>query len=298
MARKGPVTKDTSTIALGLAQIRIGKSVANIATTTAALAAADSIGALANTKYVGNVDYFKFESGFPLLEDLTIPIRESASLECTFNEITPFNFALAHGIDPNAEASATITEIGSNTASGTTTGNLSVDDTGGVVTDRFTVVFTSATTASVYGEITGHVGDMADLSTLFEPDNSGHPYFSIPANFFSGTWAADETYTFFTTEYVSGTSAYSDPHSGTIGIGSRVAPAYIRMEAVYTYPNGTNHMYIIFPRAQAAASVEMDLQKEDAAGVPITFEAKSASSDVDGGNAVWDSMALGNIVFD
>lgn len=298
MARSGPVTKDTSTIALGLAQIRVGSASANIANVSAALSASDSIGALANTKYTGGVDFFKFESGFPLLEDLIIPMRESAMLECSFNEITPFNLALAHGIDPNANSDATVTEIGSVTTLGTTTGNVAVDNAGGVVTDRFTVVFTSATTASVYGEISGHVGDIANLTSAFEPDNGGHPYFSIPANFFSGTWAADETYSFFTTAYVTGTSAYGSSHTGSIGIGSRKAPDYIRMEAVYTYPNGTNHMYIIFPRAQAAATVEVDLQKEDAAGVPITFEAKRADSETAGGNVVWDTMALGRIYFD
>jgi hypothetical protein len=298
MARSGPVTKDTSTIALGLAQIRIGKTVPNIASTGAVLLSSDSIGALANTKYTGNVDFFKFESGFPLLEDLIIPMRESAMLECTFNEITPFNLAMAHGIDPNADVSATITEIGSVTVAGTTTGDISVDDLGGAVTDRFTVVFTSPTTASVYGEISGHVGDMANLTDIFAPDNGGNPYFSIPASFFSGVWDADETYTFFTTEYTAGTAAYASAHSGSIGIGSRTAPDYIRMEAVYTYPNGSNHMYIIFPRAQAAATAEIDLQKEDAAGVPVTFEAKRADSEVDGGNAVWDAMSLGQILFD
>lgn len=298
MSRSGPTTKDTSTIALGLAQIRVGDATSNIANISKALDAVDSIGALANTKYTGGVDFFKFESGFPLLEDLIIPMRESAMLECSFNEITPFNLALSHGIDPNADVSATVTEIGSVTTAGTTTGDITVDDTGGVETDRFTVVFTSATTASVYGELSGHVGDMANLTTIFAPDNGGHPYFSIPANFFSGTWATDEVYSFFTTEFAAGSAAYGDSHSGSIGIGNRSAPEYLRMEAIYTYPNGTNHMYIIFPRAQAAATVEIDLQKEDAAGVPVTFEAKRADVETDGGNAVWDDMPLGRIYFD
>lgn len=197
MARTGPITKDTSTITLGLAQIRIGESASNIADIQPALVAGDSIGALANTRYVGNTDWFKLESGFPLIEDLTLPIRESAALECAFKELTPANMALAQGLDPNS-------------------------------------------------------GEYASMTV----------------------------------------------HSGEIPLGGRRAPDYIRMEAMYTYPNGINHMYIIFPRAQVSASVEMDLQSEDAAAVPITIESKGANSDITGGNAVWDDKSLGRIAWD
>ena len=72
MARTGPVTKDTSTVAIGLAQIRVGSSADNIANIQPALDSGDSIGALANTKYTGSVDWAKLESGFPLLEDYQI----------------------------------------------------------------------------------------------------------------------------------------------------------------------------------------------------------------------------------
>ena len=67
------------------------------------------------------------------------------------------------------------------------------------------------------------------------------------------------------------------------------------MEAEYTYPDGTNKMTIIFPRAQVSADLEIDLQSEDAAAVPVVFESKNASSDVDDGHAVWDDMPLGRI---
>ena len=92
MARSGPVTTDTSTIALGLAQIRVGASAANISNIQPVLTSSDSIGALANTKFTGSTDWYRFESGYPLLEDLTLPIREGAMLECAFKEITPKNF--------------------------------------------------------------------------------------------------------------------------------------------------------------------------------------------------------------
>lgn len=197
MARKGPVTVDTSTVALGLAQIRIGASAGNLASTDVVLTSSDSIGAMANTKFMGNTDWFKLESGFPLLEDYTTPIREQAALECSFKEITPANMALAYGLDPAAA-----------------------------------------------------------------------PYDGYTA------------------------------HSGEVPFGDRSAPDFVRMEAIYTYPNGTNHMNILFPRAQVSAAVEMDLASEDAAAVPITVEAKRADSEASGGNAVWDSRPMGRIYWD
>ncbi len=69
------------------------------------------------------------------------------------------------------------------------------------------------------------------------------------------------------------------------------------MEAVYTYPNGTNTMIIIFPRANCTTSVEIDLQAEDNANVPLTFEAKRSDSETTGGDVAWDAMTLGRIIF-
>jgi hypothetical protein len=188
----GPTTKDTSTVALGLAQIRIGASAANVNKINPQLQASDSIGALATTKFTGEAEYWKLESGFPLLEDLSIPLRTRAMLECEFKEITPANLALAQGKDP---------------------------------------------------------------------------------------------------------ASYSLVHSGEIELGSLTNPEYIRMEAHYTFPNGSNYMHIIFPRANVESSVEMDLQSEDNVNVPITITSKRADSAVSGGNAVWDSKPLGRILF-
>lgn len=197
MARSGPITLDTSTIALGFAQIRVGASAGNIAEIQPALESTDSIGALANTTFRGPTDWFRLESGFPLITDYTTPIREAAQLECAFKEITPVNLALAHGHDPSE---------------------------------------------APYDEMT--------------------------------------------------------VHSGEVPLGGRTAPDYVRMEAVYTYPNGTNHMYVIFPRAQVSASPELALAAEDAAAITVLFEAQNASSDVSGGNAVWDDKPLGRIFWD
>jgi len=296
MSRSGPVTKDTSTIALGLAQIRVGASAANIANVNSVLLPAASIGALASTKYTGSVDYWKLLSGFPQLEDMSIPLRETSQLECEFKEITPYNLALARGIDPVGAQVATATFLSKVTTLGTTTGVIAVTQNAGPVTDKFTAVFTSATAYTVYGEKTGTVGS-GTVSTEFAPDNGGAPYFTIPANFFSGTWAATQIATFQTVEYKAA-GAYDGAHSGQIKLGALAAPAFVRMEAVYTYPNGTNHMYIIFPRANATASTELDLQAEDAAASPITFEAKRADSETAGGDAAWNDMPLGRIFFD
>lgn len=297
MARTGPVTKDTSTIALGLAQIRIGVSAAHIDNPDAALVAADSMGAMASTKLVSNVEYWKLKSGFPQLEDMSVPLSETAALECEFKEITAKNLALARGIDPFASIAASVNGGVSVTVGGGIVGNITPDDDGGV-TDTFTVVFTSATAVSIFGVITGHVGDYTDLAAVMEPDNAGNPYFSIPANFFDANWLTDETYSFTSVAATTGTDAYNDNHAGSIGLGQMTAPKFIRMEAVYTYPNGTNHMYIIFPRANAVSSLELDLQAEDNANPAITFEGKRADAEVVGGNAVWDAQTLGRIYFD
>ena len=95
----GPTTVDTTTVALGLAQIRIGASAANIAQDTSVLTSSDSMGAMATTKWMGEKDFWTLESGFPLLEDDLKVIRERASLECVFKELTPANLALAAGQD-------------------------------------------------------------------------------------------------------------------------------------------------------------------------------------------------------
>jgi len=194
MARSGPVTTDTTAVTLGLAQIRIGDSATNIASPAAVLTSTSSIGALANTRFVGNTDWYNLESGYPLVQDAVFPIREAAQLECAFKEVTPANMLLAYGLDPNAA-----------------------------------------------------------------------------------------TYTAFTA------------HSGEVPLGDRVAPAFVRMEARYTYPSGTDYMDIIAPRAQVSSGVEMELAAEDAAAVPVVIEFKNADANVSGGNAVWNEKPLGSI---
>jgi len=275
----------------------VGNSAANIASITSVLLAAASIGALANTKFTGAIDYWKLESGFPLLEDLSIPIRESASLECAFKELTPYNLALARGIDPSAAVAATIELLGSVTVGGGIVGAITVDNTGGVVSDTWVVTFDDATHYSVFGLATGVLCVGTLISAACAPDNGGHPYFTIPAAYFDANWLADETYTFKTTAYVAD-GGYSSAHSGTVKLGDLRSPDFVRMEAVYTYPNQTNHMYVIFPRANVTSSVEIDWAAEDTIAAPIIFEGKRSDDGVVGGNAVWNSMPIGVILFD
>jgi hypothetical protein len=192
MARTGPVTKDSTTIALGLAQIRVKAYAAYIGQVGPALAAADSIGALANTSFTSTAEYFRLESGYPLLEDATFPLRENAMLECAFREITPANFALAKGKDP--------------------------------------------------------------------------------AN-------------------------YSSVHYGSVPLGGIVTPVRLRVEAVYTYPDGTNTMTIIFPRAQAAAVIEMEFAEEEPSAIAVSLESKQAGSDNSEGHVIWDNQPLGRVLW-
>lgn len=308
MARTGPLTRDTSSVALGLAQIRIGNAASNIGTVAPVLTGSNSIGALGTTKFSGNVDYWKMESGFPMLEDMSIPLRETAKMEVSYKELSSYNLALARGIDPvGAVVSSSIkgsaAEI--NSTLGTITGVITTTTstytsgvvTAGVVSDTWTVVFSGATAGKIYGKNTGYVHTFAAVNAIMAPDFNGTPYFSLPAGFFSGTWADGDSYTFYTTAATPANVAYADNHAGEIKLGAMVAPAFIRMEADYTYPNGTNHMYIIFPRANVVSSTEIDMQAEDAAAPPMTFEAKRADSLTAGGDVAWDEMPLGRILF-
>lgn len=303
MARSGPVTKNTSTVALGLAQIRIGASAANIDTVTPILTAAHSIGALASTKYTGEVSYWKLESGFPLLEDLTLPLRETAMLECAFKEITPKNMAIARGLDPSA-GSGTLSTSGARVTTSTESdvavvaANFTVIGQAYAVEGTYTLEFSSATAYDVTHSTLGTLQDdgVVSIGTIeafsFDGVNSA---IQIAAAAVTGTITAGDIIKF---EVVNVASDYADDHSGSIGLGAIAAPKFVRMEAVYTYPNQTNHMYVIFPRANAVSSTELDMQAEDAMTVPVTFEAKRADAEIDGGNAAWDAKPLGIIQFD
>ena len=295
--RTGPITRDASTVQLGLSQIRIGKSASHIATVTPVLTALDSLGALASTAFNSETEYFDLESGFPLSLDATFPMRETNTLECAFKEITPKSLAISRGMDPFADIAAAATILSTKTIAGVhVVDDIAVTNAGGVITDIWTIVFTGAANYKVYGRITGYVGTSA-ITSAFAPDNGGNPYFTIPANHFTGTWAADQEQVFATTAFVSGTSAYTNAHLGNIPLGTLAAPKFLRVEAVYTFPNPAYSMVIVFPRANITSSLNLDQQPEDAAAITMTIKSMGASEDTTGGNAAWNNMPNGQILF-
>lgn len=193
MARTGPVTKDSTTIALGLADVRIGASSTYIGQVAAILGSAASMGALANTKFISTVEVYKLLSGYPMIEDAVYPLSEIAAFEVGFREMTPANFALARGLDP-----------------------------------------------------------------------------------------AD----------------YANAHTGVIKLGNIISPVSVRAEFIYTYPDGTNTMTIVYPRAQVVAAIEMDYAAEEPAAVAVRIESKRADSGISGGHSIWDDKPLGYIRWD
>lgn len=188
----GPTTRDASTVALGLAKVLVGPAATHVSDTGQVLdRTTDSLGALNSTEFTSEVEYWKLTSGFPAMEDKTIPLSEVASFACEFKEIHAKNLAYARGIDAS--------------------------------------------------------------------------------------------------------TGYADNQSGEIGLGNMSAPSYVRMESIYTYPDGDHEMVIVFPRSNVTSSVNLSFATDNNANVPITIEAKRADSGVSGGDAAWDSMPLGRI---
>jgi len=288
----GPTSIKTSSRTLGMFKVKVGVSAANIAIATPVLNDTNSLGAMASTKYAGTSEFHPLQSGYPKRTDGKIPLSTTARIECAYKELTPYNFALAHGLSPFESVSSVVSEVSVNTTLGTTVGNITVTDNDGPVTDTWIVTFTGATAGVIAGIATGHVHNFSAVDSSMAPVNPGStggtiPYFTIPADFFSGTWAADDTYIFSTGQYVGGTTLYDNQFSGSIGLGSLSAPEYVRVEATLTFPKEENAITFILPRAQAAAAVEFDAG-DDEVNVPINFEGTSADSSVDGGSSVWN----------
>ena len=75
-----------------------------------------------------------------------------------------------------------------------------VGDNKGTVAETITITFSSASAFSASGTVSGSLGT-GSVSSAFAPVNpaSGTPYFTIPANHFTGTWASSDTVVFATT---------------------------------------------------------------------------------------------------
>lgn len=96
----GPITKDTSSLALGLAQCRILASAANIGSLGPVASASDSIGALTKSQFTAENEVWRHMSGFPQIEDHNITLSKKAMIEAEAEELSPYNLALALGEDP------------------------------------------------------------------------------------------------------------------------------------------------------------------------------------------------------
>ena len=293
----GPVTRFEKAWALGLIQIRIGNSADNIAQVDPVLPASASVGALASTKFAASAEFYKKKSGFPLTEDGSIPLSDAAAISGGFREITPYTMALARGLDPTGALAATAMYVCKKTTAGTTDATKVISVAGTPVTDEYLVAFTGATAGSIYGRVGGLVHTFSALTAMTQASG----LFTIPADFFTGTWASGNVYVFRTTKAATAGDAYpGDPDdwaadTPSIGFGGLVSPADLRIEGVYTYPDGLKQMVFIFPRGQISASIDMDFAEQDPVAIPVQFESKTAGSQNSSGNAVWDSMPLGRV---
>ncbi|MFZ3044705.1 MAG: hypothetical protein WA151_02225 [Desulfatirhabdiaceae bacterium] len=295
----GPVTRFEKAWALGLIQIRVGNSLDNIAQVDPVLPASASVGALASTKFLASAEFYKKRSGFPLTEDGSIPLSDAAAIGGAFREITPYTMALARGLDPTAAMAATASYVCKKTTAGTTDATKVIDVSGTPVTDEYTVAFTGAAAGNIYSRKHGLVHTFSALTAMAQTDG----YFTIPASFFTGTWASGDVYVFRTTKAATAGAAYpGDPddwaaNTPSIGFGGLISPADLRIEGVYIYPDGLKQMVFVFPRGQISAAIDVDFAEQDPAAIPVQFESKTASSQNSAGNAVWDSMPLGSVTW-
>lgn len=294
----GPRTQNPQRLALGLAEVRVGPSAANIGTATPVLTTAHSLGALSSVSYTNSKEYYVHMSGFPQVEDFVTPTQEVQQVTCEFDELTPKNLALLQGIDPSSAGSSWTGEGYTVVSSDSGTYNTSDEIDGGAdaEADTYRVIFLTATTYSVYsdkrGKLTGdQMGEGDTIATSVFTDGTTE-LLSIPSGFFTGTWAADDVFTFYMAK-----EGYDSVTSGEIKLGELSSPDYVRMECHYTFPNGINTGTIIFPRAQVRSeSAEIAFATDTNATTSITFNSTPADSTVAGGNAVWDGQSLGKII--
>ncbi len=298
ITRSGPVTRDGKTVALGLAKVMVGDSAGNISDPLLALnEITESLGALNASSFTSNVEYWKLESGFPMLEDKTIPLRESVSLACEFKEVHPKNVAIARGIDPagSIASSAHVLDVAS------ALGELS-QGTGDLVTvdadtptAKLTLVFTGTEAFNVFKEGDEGVMDTGDFSAadvIIQDGATTILTIKKTALDSGGAFAISDVITI----QLLAQGTYTDNQVGSIALGNISAPDYVRVEAKYMYPDNEHFMAIILPRVNITSSLELPFAMEDNSNVPITCEAKRADSGVAGiTDTTWDSMPLGRI---
>lgn len=295
----GPRTKSPQNIALGLMDIRLGNSAANIGTTTPVLTSSNSLGALADASYTFSKEFYQHRSAFPAVLDLVIPTSGDEMITCSVEEISPYALAVSQGIDPTSAGSAWVGTAYSVVSSTAGTYNTADDIDGGAdaESDTYRVVFLTATTYSVYsdsrGKLTGDQIGEGDTTALSTFTDGAVELLSIPASYFTGTWAADDLFTFAMMK-----EGYASATTGEILLGNLSSPDYLRVEGVYTFPDASFDMVVIFPRAMAMTdNGELAFANDASATISMTFTATPADDSISGGNSVWNASPLGKIVF-
>jgi len=76
-----------------------------------------------------------------------------------------------------------------------------------------------------------------------------------------------------------------------------VAPADIRVEGVYTFPNGVNTLTYILPRVQVSGDLDMSYAEEDEIAPMISLNSLYAGSRITAGHVVWDTMPSGIMIW-
>ena len=288
-----PITKNTGDIVLGKFQIRVGSSSAHISSTTPVLTNADSIGSVDSVSFARNLETYQHSSGFPEKIDLTIPTSEENILTVAFDEINPRNLAIASGIDTTtAGTDWEGTAFKAISDSGTYSLALTIDGDADAESDVYRVIFTSATDYEVFSDTRGQLAGTGAVGSSSAFTDGSAALFTIPANFFTGTWAADDTFKFEMRK-----QGFDSNISGTIPLGALRSPEYVRVEAILIAPNRQKSMYVIFPRAQITQDGEFAPGVDTAATLTMNISSSAAGSDVAGGDAVWDGSDAGVIGF-
>lgn len=283
----------TENVFMGLFEVRVGKSAPFIAQEGTIFNNTNSIGGLVDCGIKNPVEFHDVLSGWPESVADKIPMKEDLLVSCGMRELTGMTLALSKGLDPFAEIAATVQVLGQKSAAGTTSGTISVDDAEGPLNETYTVLF-GATGYEVIAATAdkGRIGTCAALDQAFEPvDTGGKKLFTIPADFFTGTWADGETFTFRTTQFAEGTDTYGQ-WKGRIRCGNIVAPKTLRAEVIYTFPNGAYELVTVMPMVKITSNIDLTFGKEEGK-LSTSITAAPAHSGVAGGHAIWDTQRLG-----
>ncbi len=91
-------------------------------------------------------------------------------------------------------------------------------------------------------------------------------------------------------------TTYNKILTGSIPLGLDGDPTELRVEAVCVYPDQNNYMAIIFPKAIVRMQASMSPTNTDGTNLNAVFESRYADA-IHGGNAAWDTMPTGVILF-